>query len=122
VNRRVGIAVFLLLTLAGCTDNGGEQSSGLGEDEDHISQADLRNDWPLTVREGVLRCEGAGAVTFTSAGTTYAVNGLASGLGQYPDIDPIWADDPSAGTLIGYEVAPKKNIGPLIDRGLELCE
>jgi hypothetical protein len=45
--------------------------------------------------------------------TTYAVNGLAEGSGKYANIDSIWADAP--GGL-------KKNIGPLIDRGLQLCE
>jgi hypothetical protein len=42
----------------------------------------------------------------------YAVNGLAKGQG-FKDIEPIWADDPETGL--------KKNIGPIIDRGLALC-
>ena len=66
----------------------------------------------LTVDGGTLACEGAGAVTFTVGGTTYAVNGMASGNGQWPDIDPIWAKGSDT---------PKKDIGPLIDRGLQLC-
>ena len=71
-------------------------------------------DWPLTVEAGTLDCIGAGAVTFTSEdGTTYAVNGLALSSTSYPDIDAIWAD--ASGGL-------KKNIGPLIDRGLALCD
>ena len=31
----------------------------------------------------------------------------------FKDIEPIWADDPETGL--------KKNIGPIIDRGLALC-
>jgi hypothetical protein len=41
-----------------------------------------------------------------------AVNGLAKRQG-FKDIEPIWADDPETGL--------KKNIGPIIDRGLALC-
>ena len=78
-----------------------------------VSREDFGQEWPLTVDSGILACQGAGAVTFTTPdGTTYAVNGLAQSATPYPDIDPIWAD---AGN--GYKV----DIGPLIDRGLRLC-
>jgi hypothetical protein len=40
------------------------------------------------------------------------VNGMAS---SYEDINPIWADDPASPGL-------KKNIGPLINAGLEMCD
>jgi len=53
-----------------------------------------------------------GSVTFKAGGDVYAVNGLAKGQG-FKDIEPIWADDPETGS--------KKNIGPIIDRGLALC-
>ncbi len=71
----------------------------------------------LSVESGTLACE-AGAVTFESDGVTYAVNGLAIGRAEengWTDIDAIWVDDPSIEGL-------KINIGPLLDRGLELCE
>lgn len=55
---------------------------------------------------------GWGSVTFKARGDVYAVNGLAKGQG-FKDIEPIWADDPETGS--------KKNIGPIIDRGLALC-
>jgi hypothetical protein len=59
-----------------------------------------------------LRCEGD-AVTFdTTDGDTYAVNGTAKTTTDYPDIDPIWADDPALAGL-------KKNIGPLIGPRLD---
>lgn len=82
-----------------------------------VSRSDFGDDWPLTVERGTLACEEPSAVIFTTGGTTYAVNGMASGLadqrGWEAEIDPIWAEG---------EAAPRKNIGPLIDRGLELCE
>ncbi len=102
----------VLLILAACTSSGG---TDLGTNQQQVSSADFGNDWPLTVDSGVLACEGGAAVTFTAPdGTTYAVNGTARTVTDYPDIDPIWAD--TAGPL------PKKNIGPLIDLGLALCE
>ncbi len=80
-----------------------------------VSDGEYGAAWPLSVPYGVLRCE-AYAVTFeTSDGTTYAVNGAARGRGPHPDIDPIWLDDPD-------NLGAKKDIGPLIDRGLALCE
>jgi len=106
--RRV-VLVFAL-TLAGCSSTGG--GGGGGGSGLEVSRSDFGKDWPLTVQSGTLNCEGAGAVTFTTNGTTYAVNGLANGMDQWPDIDAIWADAPHG---------LKKNIGPLIDRGLKLC-
>lgn len=94
-----------LLFLVGCT------SAPVGT---QVTQQEFGADWPLTVSSGTLRCEGAGAVLFRSPdGTDYAVNGTALTAG-YGDIDPIWAADPTA-------LAPKMNIGPLIDLGLALC-
>jgi hypothetical protein len=79
----------------------------------HISRSDMGKKWPLKVDSGELACDGSngfGAVTFTAPdGTVYAVNGSASAR----DIGPIWANHPSIG---------KKNIGPLIERGLALCD
>lgn len=79
-------------------------------------------EWPLTVKSGVLQCEEeivssfvVQRVTFTTPdGTVYAVNGHALDAG-YPDIKPIWKKDPGSYGL-------RVNIGPLIDRGLRLCE
>jgi hypothetical protein len=56
----------------------------------------------------------AGSVSFLDpTGNWWAVNGLARASTDYPDIDPIWAD--AKGGL-------RKNIGPLIERGLKLCD
>jgi hypothetical protein len=100
-------AVAVVLVLGAC--------SGAAKGE-KVTAEEFGSDWPLTVDEGHLNCEGAGAVTFTDpGGTTYAVNGTAQGATDYPEIDAIWADS-------NDNFAPKKNIGPLIDRGLDLCE
>lgn len=79
-----------------------------------ISRAELGETWPLTVNRGTLRCEPPGAVVFQAPdGSDYAVNGLASSQG-YPDIDPIWADNPDP-------LIPKLTLAPILDRGLALC-
>jgi hypothetical protein len=89
-----------------------------------VSRSQFKGDWPLTVESGTLSCEPFRAVpslqlvTFSSKGTTYAVNGTARGQAKkrgWLEIDPIWRKDPSAPGL-------KVNIGPLIDRGLALCK
>ena len=88
------------------------------DDPAHVSRAELGDEWPLTVEEGTLRCDGAqqaGAVFFETDGRVYPVNGIARGRTDGPEIDEIWADDPD------FEGA-KKNIGVLIERGLALCE
>lgn len=72
-------------------------------------------EWPLTVEDGTIRCENGGQVTFEGGGRKYAVNGTARGQTDLPDIDPIWADT-------GDGLGLKKNIGPIIDIGLELCD
>jgi len=71
-------------------------------------------EWPLTVPEGTLRCVGAGGVLFVAPDNTiYGVNGLGKGMG-YPAIDPIWKKRPDGDA--------RMSIGPLIDRGLKLCD
>lgn len=77
-----------------------------------VNAADFGDDWPLTVSEGVLRWEPPDAVVFVAEGKEYGVNGIALTLG-YDKVDPIWADDPD-------DFIPKKNIGPLIERGQKL--
>lgn len=83
----------------------------------YVSRAMLGDDWPLMVDEGVLACAGSGgvgAVTFSSGGTVYAVNGFAKQRNAGTDIAPIWADDPAIAGI-------KKNLSPLLERGLALC-
>lgn len=90
------------------------QAPELAPNEAMMSKGELGKDWPLTVEEGIVRCEGASEVYFTAEGRTYAVNGMAMTVSDLPEIDAIWADNPDIKGL-------KINIGPIIDRGLELC-
>lgn len=83
------------------------------EPDGTISREMLGDEWPFTVDSGVVACDGDG-VTFTADGITYAVNGTARGRGMGIDVQAIWADDPSPPGL-------KKDISPVINRGLELC-
>lgn len=72
--------------------------------------------WPLTVDHGTLRCDGEDkAVTFEAPdGTVYALNGPAKVRSLGIDIDPIQLRDPDN---------PRRGgVGPLINRGLDLCE
>jgi hypothetical protein len=55
-------------------------------------------------------------VLFETGGTVYAVNGTAtSHQPDLPEIDAIWADNPS---LPGLKV----DISPIISAGLEECD
>lgn len=80
----------------------------------YVSRDLLGDAWPLTVDDGVLACRDQ-AVVFTSGGTVYAINGTAKQRGDYADIAPIWADHP---TIEGL----KKDLSPLLERGLALCQ
>jgi hypothetical protein len=120
----------LVLLLGGCAQSngaggpeprqgsGGFQTGGYNfadRPEDgrlQITAAEFGRDWPLTVEGGTLVCEGpsaVGAVYFETEGTRYGVNGLADGT----EIRPIWKD---------AQHGLKKNIGPLIDIGLKICD
>lgn len=105
----VVLAAALLFATAGC--------GGGGEDEGHVTRKEMGKQWPLTVDEGTLACDGengVGAVTFTTEdGKEYAVNGTAKSQG-YDAIEPIWAK--------GEGAIPKKDLTPLVDRGLKLCK
>ena len=112
------------LSNSGGRQNANSQSGGaakteksLSPSEAEVSREEFGSKWPLTVDRGVLSCNGSngtGQVFFTAGGKTYAVNGLARGTKKYPSVDEIWADNPAG-------PGPKKDIGPLIERGLQLC-
>lgn len=120
------VALVLAIGAAGC----GEDSSTSGQapakeqaapDPGALAVSDFpKGEWPLTVSKGVVRCEGSdgsGSVIFRAPdGMDYAVNGTAMTVKQdLPNIEAIWKKDPDVpGTRI--------NIGPVIDKGLELCE
>lgn len=54
-------------------------------------------------------------VTVVANHEMYALNGTAQDANLWPAFDPIWRDDPIAPGM-------KINIGPMIERGLALCE
>lgn len=91
------------------------------DDPGLVTRDDLGDDWPLTVDFGAVDCRTTvidgvtlQSVTFRVPNMQYALNGTAKTHSPFPDIDPIWADDPDvAGLKIG--------IGPLIERGLARC-
>jgi len=108
---RVSI-LFVAGALAGC---GEEASSGGGSPQSaRLSKSDVpKGEWPLTVSEGVVRCEGSAVIFRTPDGENYGVNGTALSRGL-PKIDPIWKKDPA---VPGARI----NISPVLDRGLRLC-
>jgi hypothetical protein len=106
------LAASALILLSAC---GG--TTGASDGAGHVSKSQFESDgkkWPLTVDSGTLACEPGSRITFTSDGTTYAVNGLAKGDKKWADIDPIWADD---GSGLGLKV----NISDLNEAGQALC-
>jgi hypothetical protein len=119
---KAGAGIFVLIVLlVALYRNDDSESSKPAEASASFGQArwvtarQFGNDWPLTVRSGTLRCDDD-AVLFETGGRSYAVNGTAKTLTGHPDIRPIWAANPRFD-----DPAIKKNIGPLIDAGLELC-
>ena len=78
-----------------------------------VTRAGLGDEWPFSVDVGELRCnelDGRPLVTFAVDGIEYALNGAARDAG-FPELDATiltaWPD--------------VSGLGPLIDRGLELC-
>ena len=76
-------------------------------------------DWPLTIDGGVLTCT-TGAVFITDQdGEMWPLNGKARShharFGAKPGLEPIWR--------VNQKLAPMRiDIGPLIKRGLALCD
>jgi hypothetical protein len=76
--------------------------------------------WPFSVPYGTVYCVDNAVLFAGPDGTRYGINGFAQSL--YPDLPPvedIWLFDPDpAMANAGFRV----DIGPIIDRGLELCD
>jgi hypothetical protein len=87
----------------------------------YVSATEFGASWPLTVEDGFLSCAPPGVVLFAApSGQRYPVNGLAiSRFPDLPDIKEIWALNPDPALA---NAGLRISIGPLIDRGLELCE
>lgn len=74
--------------------------------------------WPFTSDRATLNCtKGAEGerVTVIANQEMYALNGTAKSANLWPDFDVIWRDDSNTPGM-------KVNIGPMLDRGLALCE
>jgi hypothetical protein len=113
------MTLALGVVLSGCA-SAAHSSSG------RVSRLQFGEKWPLLVDSGTLACDGQ-AVTFRAEGILYAVNGTAMTRRLEKDIDPIWAPgDPvwitDRQTKKRVNAGPpKRDIGPLIQAGLQLC-
>lgn len=112
---RLALVGAALCGLLGC---GNESTDGEPAGADpraaKVTQAQFGDAWPFTVSEGTVRCVDSSSVVFDTGGRTYALNGTAKSQTEFPDFDPIWADDSKA-------LGTKKDIKPMIDRGSSLC-
>ena len=77
--------------------------------------------WPLNSASGILYCDPFGEANDSivyqpdeDPSVYYALNGSALASG-YPDLDPIWLDNPDG-------TSPKVNLGELSAAALALCE
>ena len=75
-----------------------------------IREADYGERWPFEAAQAWLRCEGAGGVVVNVGGKDYALNGMASA--RFAPIAAVRRD----------ATDPAGEVGPLISRGLALCE
>jgi len=84
-----------------------------------ISAEEFGADWPFTTEEMHLQCLPGNAVVVTDpeTGQMYGVNGAASRKTRQLGLDPlelVWAENKN---ITGAKVG----LGPLIERGLNLC-
>lgn len=101
-----------------------------------VSQSQFGDKWPLIVSNGTLKCTKSSVIFVTDSNKEYAVNGFAKSRG-YLDITPIWKDDLSIYDIADEIRKPdetveevvknlggplKVNIGPLLRKGLSLCD
>ena len=90
-----------------------------------VTEAEFGDKWPFTVSDGVIIYESLklqsrtlAILTFKVGEKVYALNGIASGRAKtagYLPIEEIWKQNPRNPRL-------KIDIGPIIERGLELAE
>jgi hypothetical protein len=109
-----GVLFAVCCPLLGCSESTTSLNGEKGKSIEVTRASWHDGEWPFTVPRGILGCQQPpfpGAVTFNVDGTLYGVNGQASE--KYEDIKAIWR--PAAEGL-------RVDIGPMIERGLKLCE
>lgn len=82
----------------------------------YVSRETMGDDWPLSIDEGILTCTDKREVILIASSGTYAVNGTARTVMEarrWKDIRDI--------TLPGAVEGLTKDVGPLLDVGLALC-
>lgn len=90
-----------------------EPAQQSGPISENIDSTKFGAAWPFSVPSGELTCQAA-AITFTSNGVTYPVNGTAQNLGLRTRIEDIWLPDPQ---IKGARIS----ISPIIEEGQKLC-
>lgn len=136
--RGIALIAVTAAAVAGCATTAGQpaQSSVSDLPVRYARVLDAKTigpDWPLTVDLVTLICIHLGmypgdrvsqdAVLVVSPdGTKYAVNGTALDTKQWPPVNEIWADRDPAASPDDWEFGLKKDISPVLDAGLDLCE
>ena len=86
----------------------------LPQNETLITKEAYGDEWPFTVKQGVLSCENISEVVLTVDGVSFAINGTAKSTKKYQPVEKIWADNPAI-------PGAKKSVGDIIKSGLTLC-
>ncbi len=90
----------------------------VGPEPGVVNRATLGDAWPLSIDGGTLHCESDRSVILRANGVSYAVNGTARGQMSargWRDIRDIAVPDPRFDGGV-------KELQPLVDRGLALCQ
>ena len=118
---RIPALLILVLLVSGCEPNSGQTIT--------IYRERMGDEWPLTIERGYLNCncverggfpffrcvKGAVTIHDSGEGVTYSVNGVQQpNYVVAPEIEPIRRTDPG-------DSSANIDLGPLIERGLELC-
>ena len=118
--KRIPFLLFLILMISGCEPNNGGTTT--------IYRANMGEEWPLKIERGYLHCDCVerGSPFFQCVrravvihdpleGVTYSVNNVyVPQVVSATNIEPIRRTDPENPSV-------KLDLGPLIERGLELC-
>lgn len=136
--KNILLPVCFLLLLSACgggddmdaaeSPSGAENPGGEEAPDNLAAYESLKNEWPLTVKEGYAGCDGL-ALYFLHKGKKYALNRVAAArTGQYHPLRPIWADpepvwgqDPYTGRRTNLVSGTKKSITPLLKLAEEKC-